>query len=60
MLTTADAARTADRGAGARPPEKGRTESMTMKERLQKHREIERENERKLAAWKQANNREAG
>ena len=34
--------------------EKGRLRAMTMKERLEVHRQIERENERKLKEWKEA------
>lgn len=40
-----------DAVAGTRPEKEGLT--MSMKERLQIHRQIERENERKLKEWKE-------
>ena len=51
-LTSAYAARTTDRGAGARTGER-EGKHMTMKEKIRIHAEIERENKRKLKEWKE-------
>ena len=50
-LTSADAARTTDRGAGASTGER-RANDMSMKDKLEMHKRIEEENQRKLEAWK--------